>query len=508
MLEVLIRVSSTARNSLGKFIDIGIALSAQRDMDTLLDTIVIELMEMTHCDAGTLYLVEDGRLKCRIMHNNTMATYVGRRGETIGLPLVEIKEGNAAAYAAIHGRIENIPDVYSSEKFDFSGPKEYDKLTGYRTKSMLVIPLENNKGDVVGVLQLINAMDSTGEVCAFDTKQEDIFRSVASQAAIAVTNMRYMKENKEMFLSIVQVLSATIDERSPYNANHTKNVTQIISGFLAYLSTCEVSVEEHWAELENFKWYGSSLLDEETERQLIIAAWLHDIGKIITPLEIMDKATRLGNMEKLVMARFSTIYAAERVTALEKGLSVEQWEVLAKEIAQAKALVIKANTGTHTTEEECEAIHALSRRTSDLPDGGKISWLQIEEAERLALSHGTLTMSERAIMENHVTITQKLLNNIAFPKAYDMVTAFAAGHHEKLNGSGYPKHLTGKDIPLPTRILTIADIFEALTASDRPYKSGMSVLEALKVMEEMAQAGEIDRILLKYFKAWQLSMLQ
>lgn len=471
-----------------KLLNIGILLSAQRNMSMLFDTIVTEAMDITNCDGGTLYICEDNVLEFKIMRNNSMNVFKGGKDEPIDLPPVPISEANVCAYVVIQKELENINDVYNSEKFDFSGPMKYDKITGYRTQSMMVIPLENNKGEIVGVLQLINAKDKDNNTIPFDKNFEPIFRSIASQAAIALTNMKYTKDIKNLFNSLVQVLATAIDERTPYNANHTKNVAALVSDFIDYIN---LKHDEN-----SYPLY----FDDNLKEQTIMAAWLHDVGKITTPLEVMDKSSRLGDNIKLVEMRFELIYLMEEVNYLKGNITEEQWKILSEKITNVKELCIFLNTKDFLDDSQIEQIHDIASTSSVDKDGKIINWLTPTEHLQLTVKKGTLTSDERKIMEDHVVITEKLLSKIEFSNEYKSVPFFAASHHEKLNGKGYPKGLSQGDLPVSTRILGIMDVFEALIANDRPYKKSMSPEKALIILEEMVKFGELDEDLVGLLK--------
>ncbi|MEG2295423.1 MAG: HD domain-containing phosphohydrolase [Oscillospiraceae bacterium] len=463
-------------------LNIGIDLSAQPNMPRLLDTIVTQAMAITGCDAGTLYLHEDNLLHFTIMRNHTMNLDKDQSQEPILLPPVPISQENVCSYVVIHKKMENISDVYSSDKFDFSGPKKYDAITNYRTKSMLVIPLETNKGEVVGVLQLINAMNDVGDIVPFDPEFEHIFRSVASQAAIALINMKYKKEIKQLLQSIVEVLTAAIDERTHYNAKHTQNIARLTEEFIDFVN------KEYKLGLTDLSF------NDSLKEQIIMAAWLHDIGKIITPLEVMDKSTKLGAEVATLELRFDKIYYSEKVKFLLGYYTQEQWQLLEDEISQTKELALKMNV-SNVSDEQIQQIQALATRISTTEKGQKISWLTPTDVENLCIKYGTLNVSERAIMEDHVVITNRLLSKIEFSDEYKDVPLFAAGHHEKINGKGYPDGLKGDKIPIPTRILGMMDVFEALTANDRPYKSSMSIETTFDILSKMAINGDIDQVL-------------
>jgi len=477
---------------LQRILSIGVALTAECNIDRLFDIILTEAMAITNCDAGTLYLLEDEVLRFKNMRNRTLGVFQGGEGGQVNLPPVEICESNVAAYVTIHRRMENIADVYNSKKFDFSGPRRYDSLTGYRTQSMLVVPMLNNRDEIVGVLQLINAMDENGRIIPFDPDYEEMFRSISSQAAIVVTNMRFNEENRALFQSLIEVLAAAIDERSHYNANHTRHVVELTRGFIEFINRKH---EDGQTEI--------SFSPELTE-QIVMAAWLHDIGKIITPLEVMDKATRLGSREPLVEMRFEAILAAERVRCLEGEIAEPAYEALVSEIAEVRALCKKANIGLPISDEEIALLQSCGNRVCVTPGGVNLNWLEPDEIDCLSIRYGTLTAAERRIMEEHVEITRRLLNKIKFSSLYRNVPDYAAGHHEKLNGLGYPLGKVGGELPMGTRILTVMDVFEALTAHDRPYKKPTSLENAFEILYEMVNNGEVDSDVVGWLKEWKL----
>ena len=266
--------------SIDKLLEIGIALSKEKDDDRLLGLILHEAMEMTDCDGGTLYIYDGESLRFHIMITKSMNFYKGGKNNPVELPPVPMLRSHVCACSAMENKLINIADVYEhNEEYDFSGPKNYDKMTGYRTQSMLVVPMEDENGDVTGVLQLINAKDSEGNTVAFKKEYEKVISSLASQAAICLMNMHHSMEIMELLDSFVRVMSTAIDARTPYNANHTKNMVKYGKKFLQYLR----DTENPWQ------------MDEQQEKEFIMSVWLHDIGKLVIPLEVMDKESRLGN---------------------------------------------------------------------------------------------------------------------------------------------------------------------------------------------------------------------
>ncbi len=484
-------------------LNIGIALSAEKNHPRLLEMIVTETRRVTSGDAGTLYLKEDDRLVFKIIQNDTMGVRQGGDGEEINLPPVPLKAENVSSYVALTGRTVNIPDVYTSAGFDFTGPRNYDRMTGYRTRSMLVVPLENHEGEITGVLQLINSLEPDDRtVRPFPAYYQKVVESLASQAAIALTNARLIKDIENLFNSFVQVMATAIDARTPYNANHTRRVA-LLSRALA--GAVNQTAAGSWA-AEHF--------DDERLDQLTMAGWMHDIGKVATPLSVMDKATRLDGRLELVLQRLDYIAQLEKAASLQQQLdrltegqpekAAAQAALLQEKLARVKEvreLVVKCNDPANFIDDETEArLQQAAALTYTDGAGRKQPYLTPVELENLCVRRGTLTGGERKIMEDHVAVTGRLLEKIPFIKKLRDVPRFAAMHHETLDGQGYPRGLAGGDIPPEARILALADIYDALTASDRPYKKAMPVENALRILGFMARDGKLDAELLEIFK--------
>lgn len=470
-----------------KILEIGILLAAERNYDELLSKIVDCAMDLTESDGGTLYLYEEEQLKFCIM--KTISLKVNRKGmDGAQYPPVAMNEKNVCAYSAIHRRLLNIEDAYSCEEFDFSGPREYDKLTGYRTKSVLVFPLVNHEGNLVGVVQLINAKNEAGEVVPYKKEYERVLESLGSQAAVAVSNMRYVQEMEQLMFSITQVFTDAIDTRIPYNYFHSRNV-------YLYVKMMANHINKKYAE-GNGKYFFMTAEQNELE----MSALMHDIGKMVIPNEIINKTTRLDNGFLLVMERFEHLSALCRIDCLEGRLSQEQW-LKAKELFEdAKKKVEEINTKPKLEEEDIAYINELASMAYTDAEGRQIPYLTPKEAECLTVKQGNLTAEERGVICSHVTYTEKYLAAMNFGKRYPHIIGWAGAHHEYLDGSGYPRGLKGEDIPLEARILTIVDVFEALTSSDRPYKKSMDAEKAFSVLEDMADHGKIDKELFLLFK--------
>ena len=474
-------------NDFKKILNIGIGLSTEKNRNRLLTAILENAMEITNCDASTLYLYENNCLSFKIMKTLSMGISRGTDGEFIDdMPPVPMNEQNICSYAAIHREIVNVPDVGNSDRFDFSGPKRYDALTGYHTKSQLVIPLENNENELIGVLQLINAMDPDGTVIPFDEQYDIIIRSLGSMAAIELTNLLHMEEMKAQLYSFVEALTMALDERTPYNAAHTEHVEKY-AGLLA----------DHISKMYE-KGKSTEFFDQDRKEKLQLAALLHDIGKITIPRGIMNRATRLDHDIRMVDMRFELLKSLYETDMLRGRMSQKEYERQQEELDSELAFIHEIDGAPFLNDENYEHVCHLARKYHQKEDGTVTKYLTEQEAEHLSIRRGTLSLEERKEMENHVVMTEKILHKVRFNKNYSIIPKWASSHHEFLDGSGYPKHLTEDELDLETRILTVADIYDALTATDRPYKKPVPREKALDILRSMAEEGKIDRQLVEW----------
>ncbi len=466
-------------------LDIGIAISAQKDRSRLFDMIITKSMEITRCDAGTLYRYRDGKLEFTVMKTLSMNVSRGENGEKIDLPPVEMKEENICAYAAIHRESLNIPDVGRNGRFDFSGPRRYDEITGYHTVSMLVVPLINDD-DVVGVLQLINALDEDGNITGFDPVHETIIYALGSLAAITVSNMRYQEELKEQMWSFTEAMAAAIDERTPYNASHTRHV----AGYAGMLADYINRLHDAGKEEEYF--------DIRRKEQLVMGALLHDIGKLGIPLNVMNKATRLDGREKDIEKRLEVFGLKARIAMLEKRMDEARFEELSGIIEEARELVGKVNAADYVDAATHERMLSILDQEYSAKGDPVQPFFTEEEKKCLGVVKGTLTDEERNVMESHVLITEKILDKVHFNKYFVNAPVFAVQHHECLNGKGYPRGLKGDELCTESRIMAVADICDALLATDRPYKKPIPRERAFDIMRDMAKEGRIDGKYVEY----------
>lgn len=496
------------------FAQIGLALSKEKNIDTLLEMIVDEARNLSKADAGTLYIVdpEACHLRFAILQNDTMQTRLCGTDPGAAFPCVPLYQNsrpnhdNVASYVALTDQIVNIPDVYQAEGFDFAGTRKYDAATGYRSKSMLVIPLKNHVGEIIGVLQLLNAQDgNSGEVIAFSNDYEDLAASLASQAAIALTNIQLVKEQQGLFHAFMTSIATAIDEKSPYTGGHIRRVYELTVMIAEMINDTE---QEPFAKVR--------FSDDEME-ELRLAAWMHDVGKITTPDHVVDKADKLETIHSrihLVHTRFNLIMQLLENEILRRKLALLEADSPAPEaIAALEAELVARRQGLQDdlafigecnkaaefmSDEKIARIKAIAARTY-LVAGREQPFLSEDEVVNLCIRKGTLNDNERKIIENHAAMTHKILEQLPFPKNLAKVPDYAGGHHEKLDGSGYPLGLAGDKLPLQSRIMAIADIFEALTAKDRPYRKPMQLSQALKIMGFMKKDGHIDPAIFDLF---------
>jgi len=482
--------SGQSKDELKKMVEIGSLLASEKDTDTLLLKVVETCMDIANADGGTLYLLNKDQLDFKVLINKSKNTKFVRKDSPISMPSVKLDGKNASAASAREKKIINIEDCYTETRYDCSGSQEYDKLNGYRTKSILVIPLVDEFDDIVGVLQLINATNKQGEVVPFNKNNEEVLLAIANQASVSIVNNSYSQKINDLLYGFVKVMSVEIDERTPYNANHTRNMVKFADNFLTYE--------------ENTK--GKYAVDEKKKREILMSIWLHDIGKILTPLEIMNKDSRLGDMYNDIKNRFDRRELLLKLQFATKHISEREYKELEQERKNQLELIEFINRVGFLSDDLKLKLNNLSIKTYKELDGSITPIITKEEYHELSIVKGTLTVEERAIMQDHVSKTQKILSQLNFPKYYDNIPMYAGNHHEFLNGSGYPNHLTEIDLPWPCRLITICDIFEALTAKDRPYKKQMSTEVAFKILNEMADAGQLDKAIIDEFeksKAWE-----
>ena len=489
------------------FAKIGQALSAEKNIKLLLEMIVDEARFLSKADAGTLYTVDPKKqeLSFAILQNETMGTRLGGpESEDITFPSIPLykqnkpNHTNVSSHVALTGEIVNIPDVYEAKDFDFTGPREYDKVSGYRSQSMLVLPLQNHENEIIGVLQLLNAHDTeTDDVIPFSKGCIGLVASLASQAAIALTNVSLVKDLQSLLHAFIKSIATAIDEKSPYTGGHIRRVNKLAMMLARMISDSD---EAPFAEI-NFS-------DDEF-KELGLASWMHDVGKITTPEHVVDKEDKLQTIFKrilLIETRFKLIaqylenqFLKQKIKLLNSGCDTSEITLLDEQLSCEKINLaedfkfIKAcNKGSEFMNDTMiEKLQAIANKTF-IDNDKEQNYLTDNELTNLCVRKGTLTGDERMVIENHAMMTWKILMQIPFPSNMAHVPEYAAWHHEKLDGTGYPFGLEAEDLPMQARIMAVADIFEALTAKDRPYREPMKLSQALKIMGFMKKDQHID----------------
>lgn len=552
-------------SSLQRLIDIGIALSAERDTNVLMETILLEAKSLANADGGTLYIrTDDNRLRFEIMRTDSLEIAMGgTTGKEINFPpltLVDPKTGeenhkNVASAAALTGRSINVPDAYENDSFDFSGTKKFDEGTGYRSKSFLCVPLSNSQGEIIGVLQLLNAVDtSSGEVIEFGADIQPLIEALASQAAVALDNQQLLEAQKKLLDSFIELIASAIDAKSPYTGGHCQRVPELTK------MLANAAVQQKDGPFKDF-----DLTDEEWY-ELHIAAWLHDCGKVTTPEYVVDKATKLEtiyNRIHEIRNRFE-IVKRDRVieyqnAVIDGGNAEKLREELEEDLAKLDddfAFIAESNVGGEfMAPDRIARVKEIAeiKWTRTLSDRLGLSYEELKRVERepepelpveenllsdrydhiiyregteptaeednpwgfqldvpehkynlgevynLCIARGTLTEEERFKINDHIVQTIIMLEALPFPKHLARVPEFAGGHHEKMDGTGYPKKLNKEHMSVPARIMAIADIFEALTAADRPYKAPKKLSDSVKIMSFMKKDAHIDDELFELF---------
>lgn len=496
-----------------RLIEISTALSGERNTSRLFERILDAAQDITHADGGTLYLIkekEEGRpvLEFEILRTNSLML---RLGGTSGNP-IEIaplhlyhedgtpNHNNIATHTALTRELVNIEDAYFAENLDFSGTKAFDARSGYRSKSFLTVPLCNHADEIIGVLQLVNAKNpDTGETVEFPKNLEPIVVALASSAAIALDNQILLQDHKDLLDAFIKVIAQAIDAKSAHTSAHCQRVP-VLTELIAQ-AACE-TYEGPLAEFD---------LDESQWYELRVASWMHDCGKLATPNSLLDKATKLHLMLDGIDA-VKTRFAAAMVTLELSFLRQMQaqpervgalQEILEEELAALRddcLFIEKANVGGEFMKPEDQArVKRIAGHKWRDHLGMEKHVLTEEEVKFLCIERGTLSFEERQKINDHMTVTIQMLESLPFPKNLKRVPEYAGGHHEKMDGTGFPRGLKREQMSWPARMMAIADIFEALTASERPYKAPMKISQALGILQKMQQQNHIDPDLFRLF---------
>ncbi len=493
---------------------IGAALSAERDLKTLLALILTKSRHITSADAGSLYLIDKGGKSGQpdalrfVLPQNDSVTVAFQESR---MPL---NEESIAGHVALGGRAVSVADAYELPPgTPYSFPRSFDQKSGYRTKSMLVVPMRDHQGEIIGVIQLINKKtDATTLlqpssvvdrlVVSFDRLDLDLMMSLASQAAVAITNARLIEDIKSLFDSFVLASVTAIESRDPTTSGHSNRVAELTVGLAQKIDGVSSGL------------FAPVSFTRDQIQEIRYASLLHDFGKVGVREKVLVKAKKLYFGEMLaVRQRFGMIkrtleadFLRAKIACLESGSSREELSVLegrhAKEqadIDRALELISRSNEPALLEADTANALLELPGRSYLDVDGVKRPYITPNELEALSIRRGSLSEQERVEIESHVTHTFRFLSQIPWTGEFARVPEIAFAHHEKLDGTGYPRRLGAKDIPLQSRMMTISDIFDALVAWDRPYKKAVPVEQALSILDDEARGGKLDTELLKVF---------
>lgn len=488
---------------------IGIALSSERDIDRLLESILLAAKSITRADGGTLYMMdkEADQLRFAIVRTDSLGiAYGGPSGGPILFPPLPLHDADGtpnkhmvAVHAALTGQTVNIEDAYCVEGFDFSGTRKFDASTGYRSRSFLTVPLRNHEAEIIGVLQLLNAIDpQTGAVVPFTQSAQRLAESLASQAAVALTNRQLIDQLETLFEALIRMINLAIDEKSSHTGGHCERVPVLT------MMIAEAVSDADYGPLADFH------MDAKERYELNIAGLLHDCGKITTPVHVVDKATKLQTLFDriaLIDTRFEVLRRDARIALLE-GLAAggdpaqleAEYQANLAALADEQALLRRSNRGSEAmSEADIARVREIAQRQWQHSEKGTLPFLDADEVENLTIRAGTLTAAEREIINHHIVTTIRMLEALPWPAHLRRVPEYAGGHHERMDGKGYPRGLTREQMSVPARMMGIADIFEALTAADRPYKQPMKLSLALEIMARFRDGGHIDPDIFEVF---------
>ncbi len=483
------RKNVTEAYSAERLIQVAVSLSREKEIGPMLDKVLAEVLGMTGYDGGAVLLRREDTLQAeKLAVKSRGVRWTKREWEQI-LPPVPLTGQSAFASAVRESRIARLSGEEAIREWDAALFSQIKGLEDYTVQFMQAVPMGDEKGGSAGVLCLFSEQDGKEDAAFFDPGRDRTLLALCSLAAVSLNNALLEKSIIDILHSFVTVMVDAIDARSPYNAKHSRSMVGYAARFLS------------WLDREDRGWRFS----QEEKDPFLMSVWLHDLGKLVIPLEIMDKKTRMGRLEEGIMNRIQVGQLMERLRALEHPEQAQEARDMQARLAQARDTLLRANQAGELGEDTLDQLRQIGKMKCLNAEGKQIPLLTKAEMDAVSVRKGTLTAKERAEVQRHVVYTGRLLNKMRFSGIYEPVPRWAAAHHELLDGSGYPDHLTGEALPRPVRLMTILDIYDALTADDRPYKPPVTPEEAFSVLEEMAAEGKIDADILALFKesgAW------
>lgn len=498
--------------------DLLVELAAETNMGKLLERILQESQRLCSADGGTIYLSNQAasgtELIFSLMINNSLNIHQGGfSGEHIDLPPVRLytesgdeNHNNVVSYAALKKKVVKIDDAYHVSSFDFSGTRRFDEKFSYQSRSFLTVPLLNHDHDLIGVLQLLNATDDRGEIIPFSDASIAQVTGLAGYAAIALNNHLLVKDLKNLLDAFIRCIAQAIDAKSSHTSAHCQRIPLLMELFAK--AACEDQGIFKDFSLSDDEWY-----------ELRVASWLHDCGKLSTPNTVLDKSTKLHLMQdgiEVIKTRFAAAKLALENQALRQLLVdtssrdqvLQRCEEQTTELNDDLAFIIKCNMGGEfMAAADKQHLHEIAHKTWCPLGGEPEPLIQPDELAFLCIDRGTLSKEERKVIDNHMSVTIDMLESLPFPRKLKRVPEYAGGHHEKINGTGFPKGLKRDQMSIPARMMAIADIFEALTSRDRPYKKPMKISQALSILERMRDEEHIDHDLFELFvnsRTWEV----
>jgi HD-GYP domain-containing protein (c-di-GMP phosphodiesterase class II) len=525
LMELRLRSAEQGRSAqrfqyeLGEMITIARAISSERDLDKLLGLILERSRQITGADAGSVYVLEgegidvrEKQLHFMLSQNDSLAVDFSRKK-------LKVDDRSIVGRAVITREPINIPDLYRLDvdnPYGFRHDRTFDTATGYRTRSMLTVPMINQQDDVIGCIQLINkkrnpaakltaAEDFDREIIPFDQRSVELCLTLASQAGISLENALLYDDIQKLFESFVQASVTAIESRDPTTAGHSQRV-----------ATLTVGLAQKLDQVDSGPYKGVHFTEDDLS-QIRYAGLLHDFGKVGVRENVLVKAKKLYDGERdRVLQRFDYIRKAAQADVSERKLraalerSREEFlaaatsadaelEARLKELDDYVAFIIKANEPTVLDSGGFERLVDIAKRRYLDFRGDEQPYLSDEEVRALKVPRGSLTESEREQIESHVVHTFNFLKQIPWGRQFKDIPLIAGAHHEKLDGTGYPHRLKASEIPVQAKMMTISDIFDALTAQDRPYKKAVPYERALAIIESDVKAGKCDPDLFRLF---------
>jgi len=485
-----------------QLLKIGACLSNEKDIDQLLEIILSAAMDLTQADAGTIYrLTKEKKLKFELMRTRSKDVHIGNKStSTQAVPELSLFKhcgepelDKVVCYSINKDILVNIPDAYDALGFDFSGTRSFDQQNNYRSKSFLTIPMKTLEGEMIGAMQLINATDpDTGEIIAFSTTAQEIVEALSSQLSLALTNRLLVDRLQSLFESLVKLINQAIDDKSPYTGGHCKRVPELTMMLAEAAHKCSVGP------LRDFK------ITDSDRNELYLASLLHDCGKISTPVHIVDKATKLEKIQdriETIKLRAELIRRDFDLACAKNEIDESERERLSQQLITDLTFLEHCNIGTEFMRDaDVDRVHLIAQSYCWTDSAHQSHhFLTSDEVLNLTIRSGTLTTDDRKIINRHIEMTNNMLDQLPWPMHLKNVPEYAGGHHERMDGQGYPRGLKRDEMSIQARCMGIADIFEALTAADRPYKKGKSLSEALTILGNMKLGHHIDPDLFDIF---------